>query len=659
MFGGPGSGKTHLSTCIIDHLHGLYGGGQLQSGGVSIAYFYIRENEQQLTDPNTILKTLAWQIAEYDSRFKKHAVKVCSSKQRIISAEQTWNNLFVAFYQSIANIDRSSMLVIDGLDEAPRAARSTLLGFFKRLLSENDDGKQPRIQVAVIGRITLKGDMDFEREEKFIEVSREKNNEDLDRYIEDRLSRIKFMRRLVELDKQEAKKGLQKQTRLRTSKAKDKLKERISKYVDGVFLWAKLLLDQIHHKDGPEIEKILNRPPQTLKGMVKQVYERLSAEEDDLEPIKKLLIWVAYAQRPLLFGEIELILSLPSRAQNILLWEKFQGRLASIFAMKIPEHDVSDENDALEQSRDSGKQVPSEDDEFGTQEEENLRGPSPQAGNSNTEGRNDDLDELGLSSEGDFDGNDHQSDTGEFKLLDDLEIDRGLDVLAAGEHLHAYADWQSKTRITFSHLQFKEFIVHRDQRDPIDLDINVGRSHLEITLTCFEMLQIGFDVQEPSRYLVDYPRRFLTRHLELIDPNAVNENDRYNILQGLYWIFHEERRARSLFNAPTAPGTEEPWEDYWETWLATNTHSKNVRVWLSAGVEMGQRFDEAALTWMKAASMSTKTLFQAWIEALAKMWLVKPGFDDPSYLYKQPNLVWLMYGMASVVNLPLPHLPQQ
>lgn len=175
VFGGPGSGKSHLSTLTIEHLFGLYGDDHVQPGGVSIAYFYIKENEQQLRDPNTILKILAWQIAERDAAFKRHAVDVCSSKKKIVSAEQTWLNLFVAFYESVANVDRSTMLVIDGLDEASRAARSTLLGFFKGLLSESADGTRPRIQVAVIGRITLKGDMDFEREEKFIEVSREKN----------------------------------------------------------------------------------------------------------------------------------------------------------------------------------------------------------------------------------------------------------------------------------------------------------------------------------------------------------------------------------------------------------------------------------------------------------------------------------------------------
>ena len=47
--------------------------------------------------------------------------------------------------------------------------------------------------------------MEFEREE-FVGVSSKKSQEDLDRYHEDRLNAIGIIKRLVELDKAEAKK---------------------------------------------------------------------------------------------------------------------------------------------------------------------------------------------------------------------------------------------------------------------------------------------------------------------------------------------------------------------------------------------------------------------------------------------------------------------
>ncbi|KAL8647887.1 MAG: hypothetical protein Q9226_006245, partial [Calogaya cf. arnoldii] len=628
---------TQQKVPILWHLLRLYDKNHIETSGVSIAFFYIRENEQQLREPNTILKTLAWQIAENDPIFKKHAAEVCSSKRNIISVGQTWANLFVAFYQSIANADRSAILVVDGLDEAPRAVRSTLLGLFKGLLSVN------------AGRITLKGDMDFEREEKFIEVSRDKNQEDLDRYIEDRLSTLSIIKRLGELDKLEARKLMKKQSKPQAPVARRKLKDKILSYADGVFLWAKLLLDQIHEKDYREIEKILSRPPSSLESMVKHVCQHLSAEEEDLELIKCLLTWTAYAQRPLLFGEIELILSSPSRAPNLLLWDKFQGKLASIFELTISEHDSDDNGDdgLIEHGiseRNESETMHDEDDELSKTETEDDHNKFVNA-NQNQGDR---------FSEDESDEADRQSDTGDFKLLDDLEMDRGLDVLAAGEissvageHLHAYADWQSKTRITYSHLQFREFLVNRKHRDPIDLDIDTERSHLGIALTCFELLQFGFDAHDNSKYLIDYPCRYFVRHLERIDPERLDEEDQYKVIRGICWLFREDRGLRTYSNAPY-DSESDMWVDYWTTWLATSTHTRCIRTWLAYGARMSHRFDESALVWMAAASRDTREFVLPWVQTLARVWLTKSGFDDEAYMDKSERLVWLMHGLTSL-----------
>ncbi|KAL9034487.1 MAG: hypothetical protein Q9180_005380 [Flavoplaca navasiana] len=97
--------------------------------------------------------------------------------------KQTWANLYAAFYSSLANADSSMLLVLDGLDEAPR-----------------------EVSRHVIGRITVKGYMEFEREDRFIVVPYEKDQEDLDRHVEVRSSTISIIKRRIELDKAEAKK---------------------------------------------------------------------------------------------------------------------------------------------------------------------------------------------------------------------------------------------------------------------------------------------------------------------------------------------------------------------------------------------------------------------------------------------------------------------
>ncbi|KAK4183849.1 hypothetical protein QBC35DRAFT_507126 [Podospora australis] len=65
IFGGPGAGKTFLSTSIIKQLIKRRSTPTVQSAkhAEALAYFFVKENSEVLRDANTILKTLAWQIA--------------------------------------------------------------------------------------------------------------------------------------------------------------------------------------------------------------------------------------------------------------------------------------------------------------------------------------------------------------------------------------------------------------------------------------------------------------------------------------------------------------------------------------------------------------------------------------------------------------------
>ena len=187
VFGGPGAGKSYLSTWTILRLIELHDQRPDHSDRVSVGYFYIKENKEILRDPNVILKTVAWQITLVDRMFRKHAATICKSPRDTVTAEDTWENLFLDFYRSDRARDRHAVIVLDGLDEAPPAARVTLLGFLRNIVGVGRANTRARIQFAVFGRATLRGDMHFRREEKYIEVSSAKNRSDIDSYIQKRL----------------------------------------------------------------------------------------------------------------------------------------------------------------------------------------------------------------------------------------------------------------------------------------------------------------------------------------------------------------------------------------------------------------------------------------------------------------------------------------
>ncbi|KAL8883175.1 MAG: hypothetical protein Q9192_007390 [Flavoplaca navasiana] len=88
---------------------------------------------------------------------------------------------------------------------------------------------------------------------------------------------------------------------------------------------------------------------------------------------------------------------------------------------------------------------------------------------------NSNCDEQNFVRNSEADERDDQSDTSDFRFLDDLEMDRGFDAVAAAK-----------------------FLVDQKQRDPIDLDIDTAGRQIGVFLACFELLQLG-DGQQSSK----------------------------------------------------------------------------------------------------------------------------------------------------------------
>ena len=635
VFGGPGAGKSYLSTWTILRLIELHDQRLDYGDGVSVSYFYIKENKEILRDPNVILKTLAWQITLVDRLFRKHAAGVCKSPRSTITAEDTWENLFLDFYKSDRARDRHAIIVLDGLDEAPPAARMTLLGFLRNIVAAGRATTRARIQVAVFGRSTLRGDMHFRREEKYIEVSSVKNRNDIDSYIQKRLEEVELLKELRKAKPN----GLQ-----QANKTGKRIKKKVLDGADGVFLWAKLLLDQIIKKDLIQIEKILENPPANLDEMIWSVFDRLAKDQDmDHESVRRMLAWVAYARRPLFFGEIDLILSLPIRRPNFLLWASLRGRFASIFDLKFPKgYDPTDDDDATSNL----KETDLDDDDQSTQEEEDA--PA--------------FDFTGDDDEGEDSENDFGSaDTGVLSV----EANRGLESLTVGdssndrrESLHIFSDGQLKTVVTFSHQRIRDYLVREGsaetRRKPaMDIYPDMQRVQLDITMTCLEILRLGLAMTGDTRYLVDYPAKHFVWHLESIDMKAVGDEDKQQILDGLYWLFHEPTGIKPLFIA-AGDGEDDGYDVFWRTWLASNRHTQALRVWFGESESVASGFGDDAKAWMKSASRSIKELLRPLAMAVATQWLTKPGYDSEEYLNKSEFLVWILQGYFGLVGSTFP-----
>jgi hypothetical protein len=594
-----------------------------------VSYFYIKENKEILRDPNVILKTLAWQIALVDRMFRKHAASVCKSPRATVTAEDTWENLFLGFYQSDRARERHAIIVLDGLDEAPPAARMAILGFLRNIVTLGHTTSRARIQFAVFGRATLRGDMHFRREEKYIEVSSVKNRSDIDSYIQKRLEEVDLLKELRKIKPN----GPQ-----QANKTGKRIKKKVLDGADGVFLWAKLLLDQIIKKDLTQIEKILVNPPPNLDEMIWSVFDRLAKDQDmDHESVRRMLAWVAYARRPLLFGEIDLILSLPSRRPNFLLWTSLRGRFASIFHLLFPKgYD------------------PEEDDDDAATPKRN----DPEEGDKITEEEDTPAFDFTGDDDGDEEGEDDIRSTNTEVLS--AQANRGLDGLATSrpsqdkdESLHIFSNGQMKTVITFSHQRIRDFLVREGsaktrRKAAMDIYPAVVRVHIDITRTCLEILRLSLALQGDTRYLVDYPAKHFVWHLESIDMKSVEDEDKQEILSGLYWLFHEPAGVKSLIVA-AGDGEDDGYDLFWRTWLSSNTHTGAIRAWFGENKSLASDSDDEVNAWMEAASTSAKELLRPLAMTAARQWLTKPGYDSEAYLDKSEFLVWVLQGYLELV----------
>ena len=230
IFGGPGAGKSFLASKIVSHLQSLYVSRYDQRARVSVAYFYIRENDERLRSLNAIFKSVALQMADDNPVYKKHVVNVCELQDSTGTARSSWKNLFLDFFGSQQNAESAAFVVIDGLDETQKAERELFLEVLSSLEDYNSLGysKRPRLNFVILGRPELRDAIvaNWDSRPVFLEVSAEKNKADLEGYINSGVKKIRALKisRIPHTDRE---------------KLRADIINKLKQCANGMFLWVK------------------------------------------------------------------------------------------------------------------------------------------------------------------------------------------------------------------------------------------------------------------------------------------------------------------------------------------------------------------------------------------------------------------------------------
>lgn len=228
-------------------------------------------------------------------------------------------------------------------------------------------------------------------------------------------------------------------------------------------------------KDESQINRILANPPVDLYDMIHSVFNRLSrSPEIDVELASRLLAWVAFARRPLSFGELDVLLRLGSSQTNWFLWDHVRGIFSSVFRLRYPNRwnakDVDNDDNLSAYSDDGRDQV------------------------SSSKSQNDDDN----SSLGDFisDYNDETEVTDEEKSDGDEEMDHGPNSerpkISEADQRYTWA--QKHTVVDFSHQRFRDFLVQegdpgRRLKEPLPITIDVHSVDLQLVMEGLEVLR--------------------------------------------------------------------------------------------------------------------------------------------------------------------------
>lgn len=615
ILGGPGSGKSFLTSTVVDHLLDTHSEVQ-GSTRISVGYFYIQEDDAQLRSLNTVLKSVAYQLQDNDPVYAKYLVKVCSSSQRTITAADTWKNLFLDYFGASQYGDKLAFIVLDGIDEAPRKERETLF----RLLKDLDDASKavirPRIQVLLIGRPDLRDDTVFiwDKPIIYIEVSARKTKDDILAYIKSNVGRVRALK--------QAREPLESRLKLRKE-----IITKLSGGANGMFLWVNLMLDQIYDMSRPsDINDALNNAPRSLSKMIRHIFERL---EEDLrgfrkDDFKEILSWVTCAQRPLKLAELRTVLQLrPPLGEGVPdLEERLRGQFASFFTLTRRDGLTTEAllERAGDQSEPNGK-------DFDTE--------SGDDGDTEKSGGDDSDDESEAGTEA--------SDGG---LLPEVEASDPYN-----------SDFYT-TVIQFSHASIRDYLVResnpatREFSADLGISINTIEAEKHLAITCLQILteelkvpadvdwksdysgdstseqggdnddKKGSDKTHPVYDLEDYAGDNFIKHLTRTQKLTLTTEDEQLITRSLLHLFVNPTSLTHWVDGASdldALGTE---------WLGGARYAEFVRGWFLDQLLNNNHYTEAEVEQMKKLSESDQELLRGLAMECAKYWLTVDSEDD-------------------------------
>jgi ankyrin repeat protein len=274
--GSPGTGKTYLTSAVIDHIRS-------RTKNEGFAFFYCRKGEESRSQPQSILQSFVRQLSTNANNPEsvqinlRDAVNTARDKGTNFRLEQCKEQILASL-----NIYAKSTLVIDALDECDPVTRDELV---EALNSFIQDAEKP-VKIFISSRPDPGIAMELQRSPN-IRIQAGDNQDDIRKYLD------------VELDKQAKKVSVLK-------RMKEEIMDKLLERAKGMFQWVVLQVHQLMKcRSAPSVRDRLNKLPASLKDSYDEAWAQINSLEDhDRTLAVRALHWVAVAIKPLTTPEI-------------------------------------------------------------------------------------------------------------------------------------------------------------------------------------------------------------------------------------------------------------------------------------------------------------------------------------------------------------------
>ncbi|KFY47728.1 hypothetical protein V496_10483 [Pseudogymnoascus sp. VKM F-4515 (FW-2607)] len=273
----PGSGKTMLTSIVIDHLSK-----SAQDENVGIAYIYCNYQNQLEQTPVNMFASILKQLVQTRPSISNDVKNLYEGQRRRKNSRPMLNEILAVLHSEISRYAQVYILV-DGLDEyANHGTRKQLLDSIWELYATGV------VNLMVTSRFIPKIQQEFQ---SALQLEIRASDEDVQKYL---VGQMHLLPACV----------------TRNLLLQEKVISDIIDTIDGMFLLAQLHLDSLTDKVTPKaVKTALSRLPKGSTGLdmaYDQAMERITNQKPGFRELaEQILSWITYAQRPMSVRELQ------------------------------------------------------------------------------------------------------------------------------------------------------------------------------------------------------------------------------------------------------------------------------------------------------------------------------------------------------------------